>query len=148
MNLMRIGVLFVRLGILGYCGLCKSPPFPQSSLTGDLFEVRIGESLSPQVVIAKRGHEVRWNNTTSGPVDISFARSLDGVVSCQNGFVSTGWGYLFAASEIDFLVIATVHSNDSASLCFSTAGTYPYNVRTDKAATGEATRIAGTVTIQ
>ena len=148
MNLMRIGVLLVRLGILVTVGCASHPPFPQSSLTGELLEVQIGESLTPQVVTAKRGDEVRWNNTTSGPVDISFANSLDGVVSCQKGFVSTGWGYLFGASEIDFLVIATVHSNDSASLCFSTPGTYSYTVRTDKAATGKATRIAGTVTIQ
>jgi plastocyanin len=148
MNLMRIGVLLVGLGLLVTVGCASHPPFPQSSLTGELFDVKIGESLSPQAVTVKRGDEVRWINTTSGPVDISFVKSLDGVVSCQRGFVSTGWGYLFGASEVEFLVIATVHSNDSASLCFSTPGTYPYTVRIDKAPTDKATRITGTVTIE
>ena len=86
MNLMRIGVL---LGILVTVG-CASH-FPQSSLTGKVFEVKIGESFSPRVVTVQQGDEVRWINTRSGPVDISF-ESLEGVVSCQKGFVSTGWG--------------------------------------------------------
>jgi len=84
MNLMRIGVL---LGILVTLG-CASH-FPQSSLTGKVFQVKIGESLSPQVVTVQRGDEVRWINTRSGPVGISF-ESLEGVVSCRKGFVSTG----------------------------------------------------------
>lgn len=140
MNLMRIGVL---LGILVTLG-CASH-FPQSSLTGKVFEVKIGESLSHQVVTVQQGDEVRWINTRSGPVDIS---SLEGVVFCQKGLVSTGWGYLFGAPGPEFLVIATVHSNESASLCFSTSGTYPYTVRMDTAATGKAMRIDGIVKIE
>ena len=81
MKLMRIGVL---LGILVTSG-CASH-FPQSSLTGKVFQVKIGESLSPQVVTVQQGDEVRWINTRSGPVDISF-ESLEGVVSCRKGFV-------------------------------------------------------------
>ena len=131
MNLMRIGVL---LGILVTVG-CASH-FPQSSLTGKVFQVKIGESLSPQVVTVQQGDEVRWINTRSRPVDISF-ESLEGVVSCRKGFVSTGWGYLFGAPGPEFLVTATVHSNDSASLCFSTSGTYPYTVRMDTAPSNE-----------
>ena len=65
-----------------------------------------------------------------GPVGISF-ESLEGVVSCRKGFVSTGWGYLFGAPGPEFLATATVHNNDSAGLCFSTSGTYPYTVRMD-----------------
>ena len=137
MNLMRIGVL---LGILVTLG-CASH-FPQSSLTGKVFQVKIGESLSPQVVTVQRGDEVRWINTRSGPVGISF-ESLEGVVSCRKGFVSTGWGYLFGAPGPEFLATAMVHNNDSASLCFSTSGTYPYTVRMDT-----ALRIDGIVKIE
>ena len=142
MNLMRIGVL---LGMMVTVG-CASH-VPQSSLTGKVYELKIGKSLSRQVVNVQQGDEVRWINTRSGPVDISF-ESLEGVVSCQKGFASTGWGYLFGAPGPEFLVIATVHSNDSASLCFSASGTYPYTVRMDTAATGKAMRIDGIVKIE
>ena len=149
MNLTRIGVFLVRLGILVTVGCAGSPPpFPESSLTGGLFEVKIGESLTPKVVTAKRGDEVRWVNTTSGPVDIALMQSQDELISCQKGFASPGWGYLFQSSALEFLLIATVHPNDSASLCFAIPGTYTYTVRTKTATTGRATRIAGSITIE
>jgi hypothetical protein len=81
-------------------------------------------------------------------VDIAFDQSLDGVVACQRGFVSTGWGYLFGSSHVDFLVIAQVHSSDSASLCFSSPGTYTYHVHMEQATTGTAPRIAETIMIE
>ncbi len=147
MNLMRMGVLLV-LGVLVTVGCASHPPFPESSLTGRIVEVQVGQSLTPQKITAKEGDEVKWVNTTSLPVDIAFDQSLDGVVSCQKGFVSTGWGYLFGGSEPDFLLIAQVHSRDSASLCFSTRGTYTYHVHVEQAATSTAPRIAGTITIE
>ena len=147
MNLMRISALFVGLGILVAVG-CASPPFPASSLTGGISEVKIDESLTPKVVTAKPGDEVRWINMTSTSADIAFVDPLDGLVSCQKGFVSTGWGYLFGISKPEFLVVATVHSQDFASICFSTPGRYAYTVRIRKAVTGKATSIAGTVRIE
>ena len=149
MTLTRISVFLVRLGILVTVGCAGSPPpFPESSLTGGLFEVKIGESLTPKVVTAKRGDEVRWVNTTGGPVDIALMQSQDELISCQKGFASPGWGYLFQSSELEILLVATVHPNDSASLCFAIPGTYAYTVRTKTATTGRATRIAGSITIE
>lgn len=85
MNLTRIGVLFVRLGILVTVGCVSHPPFPESSLTGKLFEVKISESVTPKMVIAKRGDEVRWVNTRSVPVDIIFAQSQDEMIPVKRG---------------------------------------------------------------
>ena len=109
-------------------------------------EVKIDESLTPKVVTAKPGDEVRWVNTTSGSADIVFVDPLDRRVSCQKGFVSAGWSDLFEPLEAKSLVVATVHSHDSASLCFSTPGTYNYTVRVKDAIT--STAITGTVTIE
>ena len=149
MNLTRIGVFLVRLGILVTVGCAGyPPPFPESSLTGGLFEVKIGEALTPKVVTVKQGDEVRWVNTTSGPVDIAFMQSQDDLISCQKGFASPGWGYLLQASVLEYLMVATVHPNDSANLCFAIPGTYAYTVHTKTATTGHATRIAGSITIE
>jgi len=148
MNLMRMGSILVWLGVLVTVGCASHPPFPKSSLTGRIVEVKVGESLTPTEITAIQGDEVRWVNTTSVAVDIWMDKSLDGVVSCQKGFLSKGWGYLFGASEPDFLIIAKLHSHDHVSLCFSTPGTYTYTVRRDMAATDHGTRQAGTVTIE
>jgi plastocyanin len=148
MKLMRIGMFLVGLGMLVTVGCASHPRFPESSLTGRVVEVKVGESLTPKEIIAKQGDEVRWVNTTNAFVDIAFDQALGDIVSCQKGFVSTGWGYLFGSSEPEFLVIARLHSNDHVSLCFSTPGTYAYNVRRDTAATSSTTQLAGTVTIE
>ena len=149
MNLTRLGVLLVRLGILVTVGCASHPPFPESSLTGGVWEVKIGDSLTPPVVTAKRGDEVRWVNTTSGPVDVLFyVQSQVDLISCQKGFGSTGWGYLFGSLDQDFLVVATVPPNESASLCFAILGTYVYGVRWHPPLTGYPTRITGSVTIE
>jgi len=150
MNLMRIGVVFVWLGILVTVGCASRPPFPESSLSGRIVEVKIGESLTPKEITAKQGDEVRWVNTTNDSVDISFVEALDNRVSCQKGFVSTGWGYLFLGESLHFesLVVATVHSNQFASLCFSAPGTYAYTMKRETTGTSKAAGIAGTVTIE
>src|SRR5512140_2238351 len=146
MNVTRMGLMLMRLGVLVTVGGASHPPFPESSLAGRIVEVKVSESLTPTEITAKQGDEVRWVNTTSAPVHVAFDKSLDGTISCQKGFQSEGWGYLFEGAAPDFLVIARLHSQDHVSVCFSTPGTYTYTVQRDIAATGHATRLAGTVT--
>jgi plastocyanin len=150
MNLMPICVLLVGCGTLVTLGCASPPPFPTSSLTGAILDVKIGESVNPKEIVAKSGDEVRWVNTTNGSVDIFFVKPLDGVVSCQKGFVSAGWGYLFAveSSPPEFIIVTTVHRNESASLCFSTPGTYAYIARMKTAAADRTIRMAGTVKVE
>lgn len=150
MNVTRIGVLLVGCGVLVALGCASPPPFPTSSLTGTILDVKVGESISPKEIVAKPGDEVRWVNTTSDSVDISFVTPLDDVVSCQKGFVSAGWGYLFAseASPPGFIIVTTVHRNEYASLCFSAPGTYEYIVKMKTAAADRTIRMAGTVKIE
>ena len=136
MNLMCIEVLLLMLGVIGTGGCASPPPFPAGSLTGRIVEVRVGKSLTPKEITAKPA-------AAPTPTNV-----VDGIVSCEKGFASAGWGYLFGSSEPDFLVIARLHGQGSVSLCFSTPGTYTYDLRTDKTATGKATRIGGAVRIE
>ena len=150
MNLVRNSVQFVWLLAFVTVGCASHPPFPDSSLTGKIVEVTVGDSLTPKGVTAKPGDEVRWVNSTSDAVDISFAEPLDGRVSCQKGFVSTGWGYLFGggSAQPESLVVATVYSSQYASLCFSTPGTYAYTMKRETTGKSKEHGIAGTVTIE
>jgi plastocyanin len=151
MKQVRILVSFLWLGGFVTVGCASQPPFPESSPTGSIVEVKITETLTPKEVIAKRGDELRWVNATGEPVHISFVDPLDNDrISCQKGFVAAGWGYLFRgiASRPEFFVVATVQGNDYASLCFSTAGTYAYTVRSKATEARKAGKIVGTVTIE
>lgn len=150
MRPMQVCVLFLWLGVLVTAGCASHHPFPESSLTGRVVEVKVSESLTPKEITAEQGDEVRWLNTTGAPVHISFVEPLDGRVSCQKGFVSAGWGYLFRgiASQPEFLVVATVRGNQYASLCFSTPGTYAYTIRSETGEASKAGGIAGTVIIE
>jgi plastocyanin len=152
MNLVRICIICIIVGGLAtstLLGCATHPSFPQSSITGRIVEVRIGESLNPQDVSAKQGDEVRWVNAGNDAVDISFFEMRAGLVSCQKGFVSTGWGYLFpgVSSEPEFLIVATIHGNQYASLCFADRGTYPYTMKKEAGAAGKEAGGKGTVTI-
>lgn len=147
MNLMYARCILVSLGVLMTFG-CASHPFPESSLTGVVSDVKISdESLSPEVVTVKQGDEIRWINSTKGIVDISFMQSLSGIISCEKGFEPTG-GSLFGASGGEVFFVARVDGNHHASLCFSLPGTYEYAVQLDEATTGKSTRMHGTIAIQ
>jgi plastocyanin len=150
MDFVRVSVQFVWLVALVTMGCASHPPFPESSRTGKIVEIQIGESLTPREIAAKQGDEVRWVNSTSVPVDISFMEPLDNRVSCQKGFVSAGWGYLFSggSGQPESLVVATVHSSKYASLCFSAPGTYTYTMKRETTEKHKRNGVAGTVTVE
>lgn len=149
MNRIRNAHALLILGIL-IMSACASQPIPESSVTGQIFEVRISdESVTPKAVTMKRGDEVRWINTTKGFVDVSFMQSLSDIALCRKGFRSTGWdSSVVSTSGIRYLFLARIDSNKHASLCLSLPGTYQYAVEMDEATTGKATRMHGTVTIE
>jgi plastocyanin len=145
MNLMAVGLFCVSTLIIEGCG--SHQHFPESSLTGAVFEVKIGESISPPLVTAKRGDEVRWTNTSDGSVDVSVVQTQEGQLNCQKGFASTNLGYLFGTSDYENIVLATVPPKGSASLCFALPGTYGYTVRRHSP-TGPASNLNGSLTIE
>jgi len=148
MILARMGMLVAPAGMLIAIG-CGSPKhFPDSSLTGRVYEIRIGEMLAPSVVTAKRGDEVKWINESNTPMEVSVVQTREELISCQKGFASTNLGYLFGTSEYENIVMAKVRPNESASLCFALPGKFVYTVRKDPSVTGALDKITGSVTIE
>ena len=148
MNLARVSVVFVQVALVVTVGCTGRHHFPDASLTGGVFEIKIDSSLAPQSVTAKRGDEVRWINTTNAPVDVSVVQTREELISCQKGFASTNLGYLFGTSEYENIVMATVRPNESASLCFAITGKYAYTVRKDPATTGSLDKTTGSITVE
>lgn len=99
---------------------CGSVPEPAS--TGTVLVVSITEHVSPEVLIANPGDEVRWQNLGERPVRIGLLGN-HGVdrVSCQHGFMQFGLLQ-------DFV---TIEPGGFASLCFSRTGIVRYNVWMD-----------------
>ncbi|HEU4685532.1 MAG TPA: hypothetical protein VFS39_13585 [Nitrospira sp.] len=139
---------FVIVSLAGGC--VGQPPLPEQSRTGRVVEVTIGESVTPTEVTAKPGDEIRWTNTGTDPVVISFMGALDEHVSCQKGFASAGLGSLFqgVSSQFESLVVATVHGGQHVSLCFADAGTYPYSLKKEKKDARNAPGLSGRVIIE
>ncbi|HKU52431.1 MAG TPA: hypothetical protein VJQ25_08190, partial [Nitrospira sp.] len=129
-------------------GCARHKPFPESSLTGNVQEVKIGEAMTVGDVTAKRGDEVRWINLGHAAVDVSVVQTQEELISCQKGFASANLGYVFGTSEYENIVMATVRPNESASLCFALPGKYVYTVRKNPSGTGSLNKMTGSITIE
>ena len=146
MNLARIAMVLGLSAILSPIGCASHQPFPESSLTGGVLEVKIDEMVTPTSVTVKRGDEIRWINLSKAPVDVSVVQTREELISCQKGFASTNLGYLFGTSEYENIVMATVQPNESASLCFAISGKYAYTVRMHP--TGSANKVTGSIIVE
>jgi plastocyanin len=148
MNLVRTGMLGATVAMLATLGCGSHQRFPESSLTGGVFELKIDDSLTPLSVTAKRGDEVRWINRSKAQVDVSVVQTREELISCQKGFTSTNVGYLFGTSEYENIIMATVRPNEFASLCFAIPGKYAFSVRKDPSKTGSLDKMTGSITVE
>lgn len=106
--------------------------------TGTIHDVRFAEDLTPANLRVRPGDEIRWVNQRSSPVTVEFlANALDDV-TCQRGFSN-----LLRRQQES----ATIKQNESASLCFGTAGMVTYNARMDSPVAGGQLIESGTIRI-
>jgi hypothetical protein len=115
-RLSRLAVLLV-LAVVPGCSI-----MPGTTGTGTVLHVVIYDHVSPDMLIAHRGDEIRWQNASEKTIRIGLLgnRAYDHV-SCQHGF--SWFGHLR-----DF---ATIEPGDYVSLCFSHTGVVRYNVWLD-----------------
>ncbi len=105
-----VGLLMVQLG----CGHRVESGPPQ------VREIRIAEAVTPDLMFAKPGEEIRWTNARPASVRIGFltTRLLD-ELGCEKG-VKTLFG------QVNDLI--TIPAGESISLCFGRVGELKYNV--------------------
>lgn len=127
---------------------CSSgPDLKQSTRTGTIADIKIGEQLSPQRLEVRRGDEIRWINSRSAPIDIVFVDSLKDRISCQNGFVTGGLTGMFS-EDATKASVTTIEPDNYASLCFASPGTYTYNARMKAVVPGSEKNLTGTVSVR
>ena len=111
---MRTVTLLTLLTLTG----CATP-FPNSTRTGRIHDVNIEHDVIPAELTVAIGDEIRWVNHRVGRVSVYFLDDIQKRLSCERGFRS--WCTAGRFSPIS--------PYQGASLCFSTAGVYKYNVR-------------------
>ena len=108
-----IGVLGLFLVTMG----CSSAP--QSKEESKIHIVNVSQEVEPRHILAGRGDEVRWRNTGTQPIVVSFPASAAKRISCRTGF----------ETEEHTALSAVIDPNSFASLCFAQLGKYNYQVR-------------------
>jgi hypothetical protein len=108
------------------CGVSQTKPD-----TAAVHEVQIQNSVSPSLLYAQRGDEIRWHNLLPHPVKLGLlGTTWRDHLLCQKGFSRFG--------QIDDLVV--IPPQQYVSLCFAQPGTVRYNVWLDpKNLTGSMT---------
>ena len=107
------------LALVGLAG-CGVTHVTEQSVT--VHDVHIRQEVTPRMLFARRGDQIRWHNLLPSPVQIGIlgTRWQDHVV-CEKGFKRFG--------QMEDLV--TIQPQEYVSLCFSQVGTVQYNVWLD-----------------
>ena len=88
---------------------------PQTTQTGEVRDINIESTVSPEKVIVRAGDEVRWINHRKGNVTLILQDTKLERISCNKGFSNEG--------------TTVIGPNQTASICFNKAGEVKYNVR-------------------
>lgn len=109
------GLLHIALGLVLVGCSSVSPSTDKSTIR----TVDVAHEVEPRQVYVGPGDEVRWRNTLTEPIVISFPSSVANRISCNTGF----------KIEEHIVLSALIEPNSSASLCFTNQGKYNYQVR-------------------
>jgi plastocyanin len=111
------GHLCIVLGLFLVVMGCSSAS--HSKQENKIHIVNVAREVEPRHILAGRGDEVRWHNTGTQPIVVSFPASAGNRISCRTGF----------KTEEHTALSAFIGPNSFASLCFTQQGKYNYQVR-------------------
>jgi plastocyanin len=111
------GLLFGVLGLFLVTMGCS--PVSPSKEESKIHIVTVAHEVEPRYILAGRGDEVRWRNTGTQPIVVSFPASAANRISCRTGF----------KTEEHSALSAVIDPNSFASLFFAQQGKYNYQVR-------------------
>jgi plastocyanin len=125
-------LIFAVLFAIGCAGLSKI------SVTGNIHDIRIEDTLSNPNLTVQVGDEIRWVNVRTEPVSIEFTPEVVESFSCNRGFSN-----MLGRSRN----VAKVDPSKSVSLCFSKNGIYKYNVRMTASVPGGQIIVPGVINV-
>ena len=113
------GLFDLALGLLLLVGCSSVSP---STDKRTLRTVDVAHEVEPRQILVGPGDEVRWRNTLTETIVVSFPASVTKRISCNTGF----------KAEEHSILSAVIEPNSSASLCFANQGKYNYQVRSNQ----------------
>ena len=121
-------------------GLGGGGGIPTVTRTGEVKDIIIQDDVSPAVVTANPGDEIRWINKRQGDARVIFLLPVEGQLSCQRGF-----GGLMSANKNQYT--AKLDSNETASVCFKFPLEIKYVVRAESNLPSGEINIPGMINI-
>lgn len=117
---------------------------PTVTRTGEVKNITIRDNVSPEIVTANPGDEIRWINKRQGDAHVILLLPVEGQLSCQRGF-----GGLMSANWDAFKnqYTAKLGVDDSASVCFKSPSEIKYVVRTNSNLSSGEDNIPGAINI-
>ena len=122
------------LGVLAVITMNGCTILPQTSQTGEVRNINIESTASPERVQARPGDEVRWVNLRKGAVTLILQDTRQDRLACNRGFSEQG--------------IAVLKANETASICLNKAGEVKYNVRMESMLPGGEELAKGQIEVQ
>ena len=132
--------LAISLSACQNMGLGGGNGTPTVTRTGEVKDIVIQDNVSPAIVTANPGDEIRWINKRQGDARVVFLLPVEGQLSCQRGF-----GGLMNANKNQYT--AKLNSNETASVCFKFPSEIKYVVRADSNLPSGEINIPGTINI-
>ena len=122
------------MGMLAIMMTSGCSSLPQTTQTGEVRDVSIASTVSPEKVYARPGDEVRWINQRKGSVTLILQDTRQDRLACNRGFSAEG--------------IAVLAPNQTASLCLNKAGEVKYNVRMESMLPGGEEPVKGQIEVE
>lgn len=124
--------LYMSFLVIMMMNSCSS--IPPRTQTGEVRDVNIESTVSPEKVYARAGDEVRWINHRKGSVTLTLQDTKQDRISCNKGFSNEG--------------TAVIGSNQTASICLNKAGEVKYNVRMESMLPGGEEPAKGEIVVE
>ena len=122
------------MGVLAIMMTSGCSSLPQTTQTGEVRDVTIASTVSPEKVFARPGDEVRWINQRKGQVTLILQDTRQDRLACNRGFSNEG--------------IAVLAPSQTASLCLNKAGEVKYNVRMESMLPGGEEPVKGQIEVE
>jgi len=122
------------LGALALLVLSSCTTLPQTSQTGEVRDINVESTVSPERIQARPGDEVRWINHRKGAVTVILQDIKPNRLACNRGFSEEG--------------IAVLPPSQTVSICLNKAGDVKYNVRMESMLPGGEELAKGQIDVQ
>jgi plastocyanin len=117
-----IGATLLLLTACQTGGMGGGNGMPTITRTGEVKDIVIRDTVSPETVTVNPGDEIRWVNKRQGDARVIFLTQVQGQLSCQRGFGGLTGGNINQYT-------AKLDANQTASVCFKNPTDIKYVVR-------------------